>query len=200
MQTRTHDRSKTRQVVAAMAAFLVVSTLVFRASEAAFTAAYTNPDNSFATATISLASPSASTPLFGDPDGDPAAAVDAHGLYPGASVDGCIDVTYGGRLGAAELTAVTLDVEGAAGELADELTVSVERYDGPCADGGAGSVTVVAGQGLAGVAGASTGWTPAIDGETAGFAFTVTLDAGTEVGMGASATGIDLVWRLGTSG
>jgi hypothetical protein len=183
------DRSLlARRTLAAAAALLLVSVLVLRTSEAAFTATTANEGNEFATATISLSS-DVTVPLFGDED----ALTYALDLYPGASVAACIDIAFEGPLGADDLTEVSVDIVGASGPLAAALAVDAELLPGDCTGGGG---TGFASGSLAGFTPTDSGWTPAADGDARGYRFTVT--AGEDVEMGQSLDGVAVVWSVST--
>lgn len=182
-----------RRLIIAVATFLLISFLVIRTSDAAFTANHVNEDNAFAAASIALDG-SETIPLFGD--GAPASVADASALYPGNTVEACIDITYTGDLDTGELQPVDLSIAGATGALADGLTVTVDRLDS-CTAG-----TVEAGVGTPGALSAfpatATGWTPSGDGDARGFLFTVEVDD-TDALQGESLTGVDITWSLESS-
>jgi hypothetical protein len=192
--TYAHKGLAARRIVAAIAGFLLVSALIVRASDAAFTAEYLNEDNEFSTGVIDLDG-SLTTPLFGDEvDGD--ALVHALDLKAGDAIAGCIDVTYSGSYDAADLSAVTLSVDGAGGTLADALEVTVEVVDNCTDENVAG--TPVDGEALSGIEDVDTGWTPSTDEDARGFLFTVSVPDDNDL-QGEAVTGVTLRWDLETT-
>lgn len=180
-----------RRIVAAAAAILLVSVLVLRTSEAAFTATTENDGNEFATVTIAL-DQSDTRPLFGD-DGAVAYALD---LYPDATVEACVDVAFstsGERFGASDLTEVNVAIDGASGALADELSVTVDTLDGPCASGDADATRSAA---LSSFGDWDSGWTPEGDEDARGYRFTV--EVGDGVTMGQQLDGVTVTWSVST--
>jgi hypothetical protein len=179
-----------RRIVAAAAAIALVSILVLRTSEAAFTATTENEGNEFATVTIAL-DQADTRPLFGG-SGAVAYALD---LYPDATVSACVDVAFsttGQELGAGDLTEVNVAIDGATGALADELTVTVAALDGPCASGAvAGSSSAT----LSAFGDWDSGWTPDGDEDARGYRFTV--DVG-DVQMGQELDGVTVTWSVST--
>ena len=199
MSTLFISPARSRQVIAAIVAFALVSVFVIRTSDAAFTAETTNPDNLFRTAAIGLETEE-ETPLFGEgPDGSPASIVPAVDLIPGQQIDGCLNVAYEGPDGI-DLDEVTFDV--AIGEdpneLAQALTVTVDLLEGSCGSDVQGEVTDGSLLALDGNV-VDTGWAPDGD-ETRGFNFTVTVDDGLdEDSMGDTVTGVNLIWSVSTT-
>lgn len=192
-RTATIDRSHARRrLITAVATFLLVSFLVVRTSDAAFTASHVNEDNEFSTAQIDL-SGDATVPLFGS--GAPASVVDATNLVGGEDVAACIDITYTGSLDATDLESVQLTIDGPAAALADGLSVVVDLYD-EC--GGSVEAAGVASGDLYDVAGDDTGWTPATDGDSRGFVFTVSVDDDDAL-QGESLNDVEITWSLETS-
>lgn len=202
MSTLFISPARSRQVIAAIVAFALVSVFVIRTSDAAFTADTTNPDNLFRTAIIDLETEE-TTPLFGEGPGattDPsiAKAVD---LIPGDVIDGCLDVEYAGpdALGLDEVT-FDVDITNDDDLLAGALDVAVARVDN-CTDKNVD--TGVVSDSLAALdsaAAVDTGWTPTTDGETQSFLFTVTVSSGLDEGdMNKTVTGVDLIWSVTTN-
>lgn len=164
--------------MATVAGMAVASALVWRTSEAAFTATTDNGGNSFAAGTVSLSDDDSGSALF-----------TMTGLAPGSSQTACIEVTYTGSLTPASAitfyAASTNANDGSGNGLADDLDVTVELgTDGStCAAFSAASslYTATALASLAAVGSPlSTGWTPA--GGSNGmrpFRFTITLGADT---------------------
>jgi hypothetical protein len=204
--TRAEQRpSSTRRVLAALLAFALVSILVLRTSDAAFTAGDSNDGNLFRTATIELAVLS-QVPLFGDPS---VALVDATNLIPGSVVTGCLEVQFidEADVAAGNLDPVELALEwGETGSaaLAGWLDVAVAVHSacasstagvGPGVTAGNPSGTVSAGFGPT-----STTWTPNGHEDTAGYVFTVTVNPDADDSVQAeSVTGVDLVWSVSTN-
>lgn len=189
-RTTTISRSDSRRrSLIAVATFLLVSVLVIRTSDAAFTADHTNPDNEFATATIDLSSPT-TEPLFGD---GLTSVVDSSNLFPGDVVDTCIDIVYAGGLDAADLTSVGFDIAGAAGTLADELLVTVDVLDGDCSSGASDNV-IVAGSAISGVGATDSAWTPADDGDVRGFA--ISVEVTDDAAQDDTLADVELIWTL----
>jgi hypothetical protein len=207
--TRTAPPTTSRRVFAALLALALVSLLVLRTSDAAFTAGDRNDGNLFRTATIALGV-AATQPLFGLP-GD--ALVDATGLIPGHSVTGCVEVGFTDDAGAAagSLAPVELALDwnatgtGSADALAGWLDVEVAVHAAGCdgALGGQGTGVTTgnpSGTVADGFADTTTTWTPAGDGDQVGYVITVTLDADADdTVQGAAVTGVDLVWSVSTT-
>jgi hypothetical protein len=196
------DRSTgTRKVLAAILAFALVSVFVIRTSNAAFTAETDNEGNLFELATIALDT-DLEIPLFGE--GSPASLVDATGMYPGYTVDGCINVDFSdtsGNLTAADLAAVELAITGAQGDInidPQDFTVEVQVFDDAC---GVGNLDTTLNGDLAGLASANTGWTPSGNGDVAGFHFYVTLDESLadNDAQGQRVDNVNLVWSVSTN-
>jgi hypothetical protein len=101
-------------VLAVLAAFFVA----FQATNAAFSAQTSNPDNAFAAGTVILTDNDSDFAMFDLPD-----------MAPGDSAIGCIEVTYSGTLD----PEVRLFGAATAGDgLEDFLDLTVERGDGDC--------------------------------------------------------------------
>lgn len=188
------SRTASAQLVAGMAALILVSLLVVRASDAAFSATTVNPGNSWAAGTVTLTDDAGGTALF--------AATD---MVPGSVVDNCIEVTYGGSvaISGTSLYATWSDSDGGgdtgtAAGLSDDLLVDVRMGDAgvTCATLGAANSTSVHAGSLdtmaADHAAGALAWTPDASTDTVrAFAFTVELPATTPddaQGDGASAT------------
>jgi hypothetical protein len=186
--------STNRRALAALLALALVSVLVIRTSNAAFTAQTENTGNAFATATIGLDT-DLTQPLFGGAG----AVVEATALVPGSVVSGCITIDFSdtsGQLTDADLTAVELQIDGASGLLANALAVDVEVEE----DGCGGAVLGTLSGSLAGFGSQPTAWTPSGDGDEAGYRFTVTLPTGAgNTLMGTSVEDVTLRWSVATS-
>ncbi|MFO7962176.1 MAG: hypothetical protein R6U94_14655, partial [Nitriliruptoraceae bacterium] len=170
MHTRSLPSTRTRQVLAAIVAFSLVSVFVIRTSDAAFTATAENTGNEFSTGTISLDADH-EVPMFGD--GPDASVIDATGLKPGDVVEACTLITYEDTLQDTELTAVTLSTAiattgGLADDLAVELAVTADCDSAPFDDDYAASVALDS-------LPTTTGWTPVGTDESRGFHFRVTV-------------------------
>jgi hypothetical protein len=179
-----------RHLLAAAAAFAVASVVVLQASDAAFTADFTNEANEFSTGTIDLDG-DYTAPLFGDTGAG--ALANGLGLKPGDVTEACILITYTDTLTDTALTPVELAVgiTDDADDLARHLQVAVAVED----DCGA-SPTYAGPTALRDVPSA-TGWTPDASGESRGFHFQVTV--GADAPQGATASGIDLTWSVSTT-
>jgi hypothetical protein len=205
--TRAEQRpSSTRRVLAALLAFALVSILVLRTSDAAFTAGDSNEDNLFRTATIDL-DVLATVPLFGDDTND--ALVDATDLIPGSEVTGCLEVEF---IDTAGVAAGNLDpVELALGwggtgsaALAGWLDVEVAVHSGcESSTAGAGSGVTVgnpSGSVSPGFGPQPTTWTPSGDGDKVGYVFTVTVNPeANDTVQGVSVEDVDLIWSVSTN-
>lgn len=179
-------------VATGIGAAALVSLLVMRTSDAVFTAQLTNTGNSFTAGNVSLSDGGAGT-LFAIPV-----------MEPGQQVSSCIDVTYGGSI--PDPSVVRLYVTGMTESVvgfAAQLNLTVERLTGGCA----GAVTETIADGtttLAAFAGARTDyatgagtWDPSGTPETAGYRFTVELDADTDnTFQNAAVTDTVLVWEV----
>jgi hypothetical protein len=203
MHVLTDDRYATRRrLVVALATFLLVSTFVIRASDAAFEASYPNDASSLSTGTLELDGSvdgvAATTPLFGDTDSG--ALFRGVDLNAGETTNGCIDIDVVTSLDPDVLGEVTFEVSDYSDDtdngLADDLTLAVDLLDGVCADDPATVSGGVYDGTLAAAAATGSGWNPNGD-ETRGFAISVTVDAGAE--QGASVSGVDLTWRITTT-
>lgn len=191
------SRTASAQLVAGMAALVLVSLLVVRMSDAAFSATTVNPDNSWTAGTVALTDSQAGTAMF-----------EATGMVPGGDpVTNCVEVTYSGSVAtsATALYASWSDSDGGgatagtpAAGLSDDLVVTVQMGEPgvACADLGAGNSTEVHAGTLDSMdtdfASGSLGWTPAGGSDTVrAFAFTVELPDTTPndaQGDGATAT------------
>lgn len=172
--TQTPNRKATiARMIAVVASFALVSSLIVSESRAAFTATTANPDNAFNAATIALTDSKGGTAMF---------AVTA--MVPGEVATGCITVTY---TGTADPAAVKLyqnaysESDGATdGALLDTaLTFDIDRVDN-CTD--RNKVADVNAETLLAMAahtnytnGIGTGWDPAAGTEARSFLFTTTF-------------------------
>jgi len=190
VHTRSLPSTRTRQLLAAIVAFALVSVFVIRTSDAAFTASTSNEDNLFATGEISLGS-NPTVPMFGD--GPPVSATDATGLKPGDVVEACILITYTDTLQDTNLTEVTLETAGAAGVLAEALNVELAVTANCAAPAEEDFRDPLALNDLP----TTTGWTPENSGDFQGFHFRVTV--GDSAPEGATASGIDFTWSVSTT-
>ncbi len=188
MSTLFISPARTRQVIAAIVAFALVSVFVIRTSDAAFTAETTNENNRFSTGEITLAA-NYEQPMFG---GDEARTF-ALGLKPGDVVEECIEITYSDTLESTALDEVEfgVTVPAIAETLADHLSVESARTD-TCTEG---EPTYTASSDLADLP-TSTGWTPEASPETQAFHFRVTV--GPDAPQGRTAAGINLTWSVST--
>lgn len=213
--TAGNGRATTRQellvvLLAGVLALLLVSALITRTSQAAFTARADSPGNQFV---------SGSMLLEGDHDGDgtfsatTGAEFNEVGMVPGDSGTGCIDVRYGGSVtDAADLTNVVFYVTdvvdtdgsgtdvGTAAQLSDDLDLTVSVNDGTCAVPGT-TVASTAGT-LASFDGDfttsswDTTWKPTTTGEVRAFEFTWTLGADTADDAQGDSAAVTLVWEV----
>lgn len=190
--TTIHRSDSRRRFIVAIGTFLLVSFLVIRTSDAAFTATHVNDDNAFTTAEIDLDSDT-EVPLFGE--GPAQSLVDASNMIPGTHVSACIDIDYSGTLDASDLASVLLSITGPAEDLADGLSVTVDLYD-EC-DGTIEAAGFASGD-LYDVVGSDTGWTPSTDGDSRGFEFTVEVDEDDDL-QGESLSDVVITWSLETS-
>jgi len=199
MSTLFISPARTRQVIAAIVAFALVSVFVIRTSDAAFTAETTNPDNLFRTAVIDLET-NETVPLFGEETDGPLSTVKAVDLIPGQEIEGCLDVAYEGPADIS-LDEVTFDVDITNDDdlLAGALNVAVTRVDNCTDETLEANVVSNSLAALNTAAAVNTGWTPITDGETRGFLFTVTVDNDLEDAMGDDVTGVDLIWSVTTN-
>ncbi len=191
MHTRSLPSARTRQVLAAIVAFALVSVFVIRTSDAAFTATTENTGNEFSTGTISLDA-NHEVPMFGG--GNPDSVIEATRLKPGDVVEACTLITYEDDLQVTDLTEVTLTTAIAIpGGLADDLDVELAVTDdcGTLADDDYREPVALT------ELPTTTGWTPAADGDDQGFHFRVTVaDTAPD---GATASGIDFTWSVSTT-
>ncbi len=168
------------QLAAALLSLLVVSFLVFRTSNAAFTDTTDNPGNSWAAGSVVLE----------DDDGGSTAMFTATNMVPGDVITNCITVDYTGS--SFDLTPVTLygsSTDGAPIGLADHLDVTITEGTavspggfGNCTSFAAGSVlaTDVALSSLpSGYGTGYTGYTPSSGDEDRVYKIDVTLGTDT---------------------
>jgi hypothetical protein len=186
IEMTTSSSTMKLHVAATIAALLMVSLLVVRASSAAFSAQTDNPSNSWATGAVALS----------DDDGGGAgsAMFDVTGMIPGDTITKCIAVTYAGS---ADPSPVKLFSTVTDNGLADHLDVTVREGDG----GGYGScagfsatatiataVTLTTFAGYSDYASGIGTWDPTATGQTKTYEFTVTLGADTpDTAQGADA-------------
>jgi hypothetical protein len=196
MHVLTDDRYATRRrLVVAFTTFLLVSTFVIRASDAAFEASYTNEASTLATGTLTLDS-AVTAALFGDTDdGALFRGVD---LNAGETTSACIDIALATSLDPSVLDDVTFEIDGYTDDgLAADLALAVDLLAGTCPGVAPVATGTLYDAALdAGAGAVETGWDPAGD-ETRGFAISVTVD--TDATQGASVSDVDLTWRIGTT-
>ncbi len=184
------------QLAAALLSLLVVSFLVFRTSNAAFTDTTDNPGNSWAAGTVTLV----------DDDGGATAMFTATNMVPGDVITNCIEVDYTGS--SFDLTPVTLYASSADGgtPLAAHLDVTITEGTavslggfGDCSGFVAGTTlaTNVALSALESTYGAGyTGYTPSGGDEDRVYKIDVTLGTDTpDAAQGGSATGT-FTWEV----
>ena len=194
MHTRSLPSARSRQILAAVVAFALVSVFVIRTSDAAFTVTTDNDDNLFATGQLELRN-ELTRPLFGEEGVAENPAVD---LAQGDVVDGCIDIIYEGTFESGQLTEVSLQVDiNGQDDLAGFLDVVVELVD-DCDDRDNAS-TVATGT-LAALDGdlVDTGWTPSPQVDSRGYLFTVGVGGEGNDALNLTASGVDLIWSVST--
>jgi len=116
----TERRGRPGAAVLIPLALLASSAVVYQASDAAFTATTTNPSNSWASGTVSLADNDSGAALF-----------TASGLEPGDGGSRCIVVTYAGSPAATVKLHATGYTDNGLGQY---LTFSVDEGSGTAAD------------------------------------------------------------------
>jgi hypothetical protein len=208
--TRTHTgertmstmtRPATIRLLAAVASLLLVSALIVRTTDAAFTAETYNTGNDFSAATVALADNDVNAPLFKVGALSGTISMESGDLVPGDVVENCIVITYSGDVPA---TDVELTYEnGAAGALLSSLNLGVQMFASPDCSG-TGTALVTTGT-LADLAGTTwlTGWVPdPADATTMSrsFLFGVELDVAADNGLqAATASGVDFTWSTSSS-
>lgn len=184
------------RLVAAVASLLLVSALIVRTTQAAFTDTTTNAGNDFASGSVSLSN-DLTVPMFDvGASGD---SVEAGNLAPDDTVTNCIEVTYSGTIDpASDITITTANVSTTGIE--DDLDVVVTMGDAGvgCLDGsldGTGAEVNTGGE-TVGAFGTVTTWTPnpegAGDDMTRAFQFDVTLNSSATEQDGTADA--DFVW------
>ncbi len=190
-------------IVAGLVGLALVTALVTRASNAAFSATTDNTGNSFSAGTLTLTDDDSTTAMFS-----------VAGMEPGDTQIECIQVTYTGTIGspgAVKLYSGGLtDVPGsdpASDGLSDNLNVTVEEGTGgtsvSCA-GFSSASTIVPTTTLASLdttytdyATGAGAWTPTGSPENRSYRFTVELDAATpNAEQGASTNSVAFVWEV----
>jgi hypothetical protein len=197
MSTLFISPARSRQVIAAIVAFALVSVFVIRTSDAAFTDEAENFNNEFSTGAISL-DEEFSTPLFGDAD-DGDALFHAMNLVPNEVVDGCIEIDYQGSVDPDNLTEVDLSIAvGGGNGLENDLAVAIEIADN-CTAAAIASASGLATNNLVDLdeQTISTSWAPTSDAEVRGFNFVVTV--GSDAPMNGEVDGVDLTWSITTT-
>lgn len=189
------------RVGAALGALALVSTLVIRTSEAAFTARTTNEGNAFEAASIELGD-TATDALFriGFNSGD---------LLPGATVENCIPLTYDGGDAYPDTPVRLYSPSAAVGDLASWLDVEVEVGSGGSFDDCSGFVadssifagdlvgTATAWETRSDYASGADVWTPAPGDEARTVKVTVDFAAeADDSAQGATATDLDFVFEV----
>jgi hypothetical protein len=184
-------------VTAVLSGVLSSGVMVWRASEAAFTATTVNPASSWTAGTVTLTDDDSTTALF-----------TATGLKPGSTGTKCIKVTYGGNITSGD---VKLYAAAPTGTLGTYIDMTIEM--GPVAGAGTFadctgftvSSTPVNAVALSTVGtktnysnGYSTGWSPTA-GQARVFRFTYTLQSGTPDGQQGAACTIPFTWETQTT-
>jgi hypothetical protein len=192
-----HRYAGRRRLVVALTTFLLVSTFVIRASDAAFETSYTNEASTLATGSLELDSP-ATTPLFGN---TATAMFRGTDLNAGESTTGCIDIELTTSLDPEVLDDVTFEVEDGYEDdrLVDDLTIAVQLLDDVCplpADLTPADGTVFGGDLADARVATATDWNPTGD-DTRGFVISVTV--ADTAAQGASVSDVDLTWRITTT-
>ncbi|TVR25521.1 MAG: hypothetical protein EA387_03725 [Nitriliruptor sp.] len=191
MHTRSLPSARSRQVLAAIVAFALVSVFVIRTSDAAFTVTTDNKDNLFTTGQLDLDNP-LTAPMFGNKSVNEDIQTDAVNLAEGDVRQACIEITYTGTFAAGQLSEVSLAVAGGEGanDLVDSLEFQMARTN-TCGDappfGAAGDLAALAGD---------TGWAPDSPSSTQAFHFRATVLEGAP--MDAVAEEINLTWFVST--
>jgi len=179
-----------------VAGVLVASTMVWKASTAAFTATTTNGVNTFSTGTVTLTDSDTSAAMFTVPV-----------LTPGGSGTACIRVTYNGSLA----STVKLYTSGltATNSLDSYLTMKVEQgATAPANAAGNFSCANFTPAGtlnnttLAAFGAASTAWSNGVDAwavtgaaQTRDYRFTYTFSAGAPDSVQNSSASVSFVWE-----
>jgi hypothetical protein len=174
------------QLVTAITVLLILSSLVYGTSRAAFSATTTNPANSWDSGTVTLTDSQAGTALFASTN-----------MVPGDQINNCVEVTYGGN--SYDLTPIRFYATVTDGGLADDLDVVVDEVDDCTTKSNPGNVftgpltTISADYTLGDVV-----FTPTSGDTMRGYDITVTLGTdtlNTEQNMTADA---DFTWEVRT--
>ena len=184
-------------VAVAIGALALVSTLIVRTSDAAFTATVSSPGNSFQAGTVTLSASTAS------------ALININAMEPSQFTTACLVVNYDGTIVDPEpislhyLTGGT--IQGSA-SLAPWLLMDVEQSPATAPNCGfvAGSGTaLIAGERLSAFATRDTyalgtlGWDPTSGDLSRAFRFTITLDPLTpNTQQGLTVTDYEFVWEI----
>lgn len=192
----TMTRPATIRLLAAVASLLLVSALIVRTTDAAFTATTDSTSNSFAAGSVELLDDDADDPMFAvSPTGT--FTVDAAGLVPGDVRTQCIVLTYDGDV--ATGSPVTLATAGGFGgtglEAYLDVTVDVFSDDACSTPTGAtvaGTLSGLAAGSLSGT-GWSTGWQPTTNGDVQSFRFSVEV-ADDNAAQALTVDSVDFTW------
>lgn len=192
----TTIRPTTVRLLAAVASLLLVSALIVRTTDAAFTAETTNSGNTFQAAVVGLTADDADPMFLIDETGT--SATMAGSLVPGQTVESCIVITYTGDVAATDVV-LSYDETLAGGPLLSSLDVSVESFAASSC-GTAGTGTAVATGGLDAAISSATGWSPDTTDTQRAFLFAVTLDAAADDSLqSATASGVAFTWSTSSS-
>ncbi|MDX1657438.1 MAG: hypothetical protein R3343_01330 [Nitriliruptorales bacterium] len=183
------------RLIAAVASLVLVSALIVRTTQAAFSATTDNPGNDFASGEVSLTDNFA-VPMFDVTATTP--SVEAGNLAPGDTKTNCIEVTYTGTIDPSVPIAITTANTG--GSIAGDLNVTVVMGDKGVTCAGTtlsgGGATVTAGTETVAAFGSVSTWTPnpegANDDLTRAFQFTVEFDSASTTQNGSADA--DFVW------
>lgn len=178
------------RLVAAIVSLILVSALIVRTTQAAFSAQTDNAGNSFAAGTLDLTNSVddgstyavSTTGVFGET-----------GLLPGDAGSDCIQVKYAGPV-SSNLTAVQFAVTSDGGSLGDHVDVTVELLAGGC--GTAVASTLVTSTPLSSVGSVDTGWTPGSTGEVRSFQIGWQLGSDTPDDQEGASVAADFDWSL----
>lgn len=199
-------------LAAALAGLALVAALVVRTSSAAFTDTTSNNSNSFTAGTVVL-----------DDTVDSGTSASGSSVFvvsdmrPGDVETGCVDVTYSGTLvndgGDTDLEPVVFYSGGytasSTDDLADTLSITVERLAGTCAGSATAADTLLDGSGMISqfdtdhnsyATALSTTWAPTSAPETFGFDFTVEFvsSGSDDIYQGESITDLTFTWEIRT--
>lgn len=193
----TMTRPATIRLLAAVASLLLVSALIVRTTDAAFSDTTANTSNSFAAGSVAISGADGDPLFWLDPDGT--FSVNASGLVPGdVRTSGCLVLTYGGDVPTG--APVTLSTPGGFGGtgLEEHLNVTVDVFsDGSCSTLSgktvSGTLDALASGAFAAGTGWDTGWQPTTNGDVQSFRFTVEV-VDTNAAQGLSVDAVDFTW------